>query len=40
MSTLQEFLNNNVVDGLTEEVAIFERFKDKDGKMVSYLSLN
>ncbi|MGK5512054.1 phage tail assembly chaperone [Brevibacillus formosus] len=31
MSTLQEFLNANPVDNLTEEVYISERFKDEDG---------
>lgn len=36
MSTLQEFLNSNVVDGLTEEVAISDRFKDKDGKLLKF----
>ncbi|MEK5235466.1 XkdN-like protein [Paenibacillus sp. FSL L8-0470] len=29
---LQDFLNANPVDGLTEEVAVSPRFKDKDGK--------
>ncbi|MCC8435482.1 XkdN-like protein [Brevibacillus sp. M2.1A] len=31
MSTLQDFLNANPVDNLTDEVYISERFKDKDG---------
>lgn len=36
MSTLQEFLNSNLVDGLTEEVAISSRFKDKDGNLLKF----
>lgn len=36
MSTLQDFLNSNPIDGLTEEVAISERFKDKDGNLLKF----
>lgn len=32
MSTLQDFLNANPVDNVTDEVFISERFKDEDGK--------
>lgn len=34
--TLQEFLNNNVVDGTTKEVFISDRFKDENGKALKF----
>ncbi|GIQ62122.1 hypothetical protein PACILC2_06900 [Paenibacillus cisolokensis] len=36
MSTLQEFLNSNPIDNLTEEVVISERFKDRDGNVLKF----
>eukprot|EP01113_Clastostelium_recurvatum_P028393 TRINITY_DN34366_c0_g1_i1.p3 TRINITY_DN34366_c0_g1~~TRINITY_DN34366_c0_g1_i1.p3 ORF type:complete len:136 (-),score=4.75 TRINITY_DN34366_c0_g1_i1:10-417(-) len=33
---LQDFLNSNPIDGLTDEVAISDRFKDKDGKLMRF----
>lgn len=36
MSTLQEFLNSHPVDNLTEEVAISDRFKDSNGKLLKF----
>jgi hypothetical protein len=34
--SLQDFLNDNPVDGLTEEVAVSPRFKDKDGHLLKF----
>lgn len=34
--SLQAFLNANPVDNLTDEVAISDRFKDKDGKLLKF----
>lgn len=34
--SLQEFLNENPVDGLTDEVVVSSRFKDKEGKVLSF----
>lgn len=34
--TLQDFLNNNVVEGVTKEVAISERFKDENGNILKF----
>ncbi|MCR8645566.1 XkdN-like protein [Paenibacillus sp. N1-5-1-14] len=36
MSTLQDFLNANPVDNLTEEVLISDRFKSADGKLYTF----
>ncbi len=36
MSTLQQFLNANPVEGMTKEVVISDRFKDKDGKILKF----
>lgn len=36
MSTLQDFLNENVVVGVTSEVAISPRFKDKEGELLKF----
>jgi hypothetical protein len=36
MSTLQDFLNANPIDGLMDEVAVSERFKDKGGKLLKF----
>lgn len=36
MSTLQDFLNENLVNGLTDEVVISPRFKDKEGKLLKF----
>lgn len=36
MSTLQEFLNTNPVDNVTDEIAISDRFKDKAGKLLKF----
>lgn len=36
MSTLQQFLNSHPVDNLTAEVAISDRFKDEDGKLLKF----
>lgn len=34
--TLQEFLNNNIVEGATKEVIISERFKDENGNILKF----
>lgn len=34
--SLQDFLNANPVDNLTEEVIVSKRFKDKDGKLLKF----
>lgn len=34
--SLQEFLNNNPVDGLTAEVVISDRFKDEKGNLLKF----
>jgi hypothetical protein len=36
MSNLQDFLDANLVDNLTEEVSVSPRFKDKDGKPLKF----
>lgn len=36
MSTLQDFLNANLVDNLIQEVVISDRFKDHDGKLLKF----
>jgi hypothetical protein len=36
MSTLQDFLNAHPIDGLTDEVVVSSRFKDKDGKLLKF----
>ncbi len=36
MSKLQAFLNQNVVDDITEEVMISERFKDEGGSILKF----
>lgn len=36
MSTLQEFLNNNPIDNLQDEVVVSDRFKDKDGNLMKF----
>jgi len=36
MSTLQEFLNAHPIDGLTDEVVVSPRFKDKDGNILKF----
>lgn len=36
MSTLQDFLNANPVDDLTEEVVVSDRFKDKEGNALKF----
>ncbi|MEK5480306.1 XkdN-like protein [Paenibacillus sp. FSL R5-0407] len=36
MSTLQDFLNSNPVDNLTEEVVVSNRFKDKEGNLLKF----
>lgn len=36
MSTLQEFLNANPVDGVTADIAVSTRFKDKDGNLLKF----
>ena len=36
MSTLQEILNLNVVDKISTEVEISDRFKDKDGNILKF----
>jgi hypothetical protein len=35
-STLQEFLNAHPIDGLTDEVVVSPRFKDKDGNILKF----
>ena len=34
MSTLQDFLNRNLVDNLTKEVAISDRLRDENGALL------
>lgn len=34
--TLQEFLNQNIVEGMTKKIPISERIKDKDGKLFEF----
>lgn len=34
--SLQDFLNANPVDNLTEEVIVSKRFKDKDGNLLKF----
>lgn len=34
--SLQDFLNSNPVDGLTEEVVISSRFKDAEGNLLKF----
>jgi hypothetical protein len=34
--SLQDFLNDNPVDNLTEEVAVSPRFKDKEGNLMKF----
>ncbi|WP_138751800.1 phage tail assembly chaperone [Paenibacillus sinopodophylli] len=34
--SLQDFLNQNVVDGVTDEVAISDRFKDNEGNLYKF----
>ncbi|WP_068786615.1 phage tail assembly chaperone [Paenibacillus phocaensis] len=36
MSTLQDFLNSNPVDGLTAEVVVSSRFKGPDGNLLKF----
>lgn len=36
MSTLQDFLNTHIIDDITAEVIVSERFKDKDGKLLPF----
>lgn len=36
MSTLQEFLNANPIDNLTDEVPVSDRLKDKDGNLYKF----
>lgn len=36
MSTLQEFLNENTVEGITAEVPVSNRFRDKEGKLLKF----
>ena len=36
MGALQDFLNANTIDNITEEVIISDRFKDKDGKILKF----
>lgn len=33
---LQEFLNNNIVEGITKEVIISDRFVDENGKIMKF----
>lgn len=33
MSTLQDFLNKNTVEGMTKDVPVSERLRDEDGKL-------
>lgn len=35
-STLQEFLNAHPIDGLTDEVIVSPRFKDKEGNILKF----
>lgn len=34
--SLQDFLNANPVDGLTDDVVVSQRFKDKDGNILKF----
>lgn len=34
--SLQDFLNNNLVDNLTEEVVVSPRFKDESGNLLKF----
>lgn len=36
MSSLQDFLNVNPVDNVTDDVVISDRFKDKDGNILKF----
>lgn len=36
MSTLQDFLNANPIDNLTEEVVVSDRFKDQEGNVLKF----
>lgn len=36
MSTLQQFLNTNPIDNLTEEVIVSPRFKDAEGNVLKF----
>lgn len=36
MTTLQEFLNQNPVEGMTKKVPVSERIKDKNGKLFEF----
>ena len=36
MSELQDFLNANPIDNLTDEVVVSARFRDKDGKPLKF----
>lgn len=36
MKTLQEFLNANLIEGLTKEVPISERLKDENGELYKF----
>lgn len=36
MSTLQDFLNANPIDNVTDEVVVSPRFKDKDGNVLKF----
>ncbi len=36
MTTLQEFLNQNIVEGMTKKIPVSERIKDKDGKLFEF----
>lgn len=36
MSALQDFLNENTIENITEEVVISDRFKDKDGNILKF----
>ncbi|MGG7176201.1 phage tail assembly chaperone [Clostridium paraputrificum] len=36
MSAILEFLTENIIEGLTEEVIVSERFKDKKGNLLKF----
>lgn len=36
MGALQDFLNGNIIEDITKEVIISERFKDKDGNFLKF----
>lgn len=36
MSSLQEFLNANPIDDITDEVVVSKRFKDADGNLLKF----